>query len=111
MAGKILRRDTGSENVLPHYICSSHNAPLHPGDSGGPVVSTDGGLGGINADAVIGRPRWLSFSVETLSSAAERPDLEWLRQLIEQDAAAQSGAKTHQFEERARDGGKEPGSI
>ena len=110
MAGKILRLDTGSETVLPHYICISHDAPLGPGDSGGPLVSTDGRLVGINSDVVIGRPRWLSFSVETLSSDAERPDLEWLSQLIQQDAAAQSGAKTNQFKERAGDGGVEPGS-
>ena len=109
MAGKILRLDTGSATVLPHYICVSHYAPLHSGDSGGPLVSTDGRLVGINSDAVIGRPRWLSFSVETLSSDAERPDLEWLRQLIQQDAAAQSGAKTNQFKERAGDGGMEAG--
>jgi S1-C subfamily serine protease len=110
MAGKILSLDAGSETVLPHYICISHDAPLHPGDSGGPLASTDGRLVGINSDAVLGRPRWLSFSVETLSSDAERPDLEWLRQLIEQDTAAQSGPKTNQFKERARDGGMEPGS-
>ena len=110
MAGKILRLDTGSETVVPRYICVSHDAPLCPGDSGGPLVSTDGRLVGINSDAVIGRPRWLSFSVETLSSDAERPDLEWLRQLIQQDAAAQSGAKTNQFKERAGDGGMEPDS-
>src|SRR5665213_9289 len=110
MAGKILRLDTGSEAVVPRYICISHDAPLHPGDSGGPLVSTDGGLVGINSDAVIGRPRWLSFSVETLSSVAERPDLEWLRQLIEQDVAAQSGAKTSQSKERAGNGGMEAGS-
>ncbi|MGO8678994.1 MAG: serine protease [Limisphaerales bacterium] len=96
MAGKILRLDTGSETVLPHYTCISHDAPLTFGDSGGPLASTDGRLVGINSDAVIGRPRWLSLSVETLSTDAERPDLEWLRQLIQQDAAAQSGAKTTQ---------------
>jgi S1-C subfamily serine protease len=97
LAGKILRLDAGSETVLPHYICISHDAPLHPGDSGGPLVSTDGRLVGINCDAVIGRPRWLSFSVETLFSDAERPNLEWLSQRIEQDAAVQSGAKTSQL--------------
>ena len=110
MAGKILSLDAGSEIVLPHYICISHDAPLHPGDSGGPLASTDGRLVGIDTDAVIGRPRWLSFSVETLSSDAERPDLEWLRQLIEQDVAAQSGAKASQSKERAGDGGMEAGS-
>jgi len=103
MAGKILRLDSGSETVLPHYICISHDAPLHAGDSGGPLVSSDGRLVGINSDVIIGRPRWLSFSVETLFGEAERPDLEWLRQLIEQDAAAQSGAKTNQFKERGGD--------
>jgi hypothetical protein len=110
MAGKILRLDAGSETVLPHHICISHDAPLHPGDSGGPLASTDGHLVGINCDAVIGRPRWLSFSVETLSSDAERPNLEWLRQLIQQDAAAQSGAKTNEFNRGAERGGMEPGS-
>jgi len=110
MAGKILRLDTGSETVLPRYICISHDAPLHAGDSGGPLVSTDGRLVGINSDAVIGRLWWASFTVGTVYSDAERPDLEWLRQLIEQDAAAPSEAKTNQFKDRAGDSGMEPGS-
>jgi serine protease Do len=110
MAGKILKLDTVSETVLPHYICISHDAPLRPGDSGGPLVATDGRLVGIDSDAVIGRLWWASFSVGTVYSDAERPDLEWLRQLIEQDAAAQSGGKTNQFKERAEDGGMEAGS-
>jgi S1-C subfamily serine protease len=109
MAGKILKLDTHSETVVPHYIGISHDAPLRAGDSGGPLVSTDGRLVGINADAVIGRPRWLSFSVETLSGDAERPDLDWLRQLIEQDAAAKSGGETSQFKVRDGNCGMERG--
>ncbi|HEY3856535.1 MAG TPA: serine protease [Verrucomicrobiae bacterium] len=106
MAGKILKQNAGLKTVLPHYICISHDAPLHGGDSGGPLVSTDGRLVGINTEAIIGRPRWFSFSVEVLSSDAERPDLEWLRQLIEQDATAQSGGKSNQSKVRAKDGEK-----
>jgi hypothetical protein len=108
MAGKILRLDTGSETVVPHYICISHDAPLHAGDSGGPLVSTDGRLVGINSDGVIGRLWWASFSVGTVYSEAERPDLEWLRQLIQQDAAAQSGTPTNQVKKLAGNGGIEP---
>jgi S1-C subfamily serine protease len=103
MAGKILKLDTGSTTVLPHYTCVSHDAPLHSGDSGGPLVSIDGRLVGINCDAVIGRPHFISFTVETLSGEAQRPDLDWLRRLIEQDAAAQSRAESDQFKERTED--------
>ena len=104
VAGKVLRLDTGSETIFPHSTRVSYDAPLHPGDSGGPLVSTDGHLVVINYNEVIGR-LWRLFAVGTVSSDAERPDLEWLRHLIQQDAAVQSGGKTNQFKQHAGGGG------
>jgi hypothetical protein len=88
MAGKILRLAQGSEAVLPHYICITHDAPLHHGDSGGPLVSTDGHLVGINCSVDV-ELQWKHFSIEPVSGDAQRPDLEWLSQLIRQDVTLQ----------------------
>jgi len=101
MGGKIFGQDPGSVTVLPHYIFISHDAPLHPGDSGGPLATTDGRLVGINCDGVVPHLKLLPFVTKTPYSEAQRPDLEWLKQLIQQDATTQSGAKTNQFKERA----------
>jgi S1-C subfamily serine protease len=92
MAGKVLGRAEGSESVLPHYGRIVHDVPLRRGDSGGPLVSMDGRLIGINVsfDTSI---QWKSLTSEPVSGTAERPDLDWLKQLIEQDVATQSGAK------------------
>jgi len=88
MAGNILRLAQGSEAVLPHYICITHDAPLHHGDSGGPLVSTDGHLVGINCSVDV-ELQWKHFSIEPVSGDAQRPDLEWLSQLIRQDVTLQ----------------------
>jgi S1-C subfamily serine protease len=95
MAGKILRLAPGSEAVVPHYICISHDAPLHHGDSGGPLVSTDGRLVGINCSLDV-EFQWRRFSIEPVSADAQRPDLEWLGQIVRQDVTLQSGAATNQ---------------
>jgi S1-C subfamily serine protease len=94
MAGKILRLAQGSEAVHPHYICITHDAPLHHGDSGGPLVSTDGRLIGINSSVKV-EFQWELFSMEPVSDNAQRPDLEWLSQLIQQDVALQSGTSAN----------------
>jgi S1-C subfamily serine protease len=85
VAGRISKvSEVLSANSL-NYIVVSHSSPLRPGDSGGPLVLSDGRLLGIN---VIVRPdfRWshLSFGQH---SEAHRPDLVWLRKVIDADAA------------------------
>ncbi len=94
MAGKILRIAGGPEAVVPHYTRISHDAPLHHGDSGGPLVSIDGRLVGINCNLDL-EFQWKHFSIEPVFADAQRPDLEWLGQLIQQDATRQSGARTN----------------
>lgn len=95
MAGKILVVAPGPEAVVPHYICISHDAPMHHGDSGGPLVSADGRLIGINYNMDV-EFQWKHFSIEPVSGDAQRPDLEWLGEIIRQDVARQSGGSTNQ---------------
>jgi hypothetical protein len=95
MAGKILNLSEGPQARPPHYTVVSHDAPLRHGDSGGPLMSTDGHLLGINVGAELGF-RWRRLSVEPLYADAHRPDLEWLRQIIEQDVTLQSGTTANQ---------------
>jgi len=71
MAGKILNL--------------SDDSPLRRGDSGGPLVLSDGRLIGINVSET------LDFKVSQLSfepahSEANRPNLAWLREIIDKDA-------------------------
>jgi S1-C subfamily serine protease len=109
MGGKILRLAQGSEAVLPHYICITHDAPLHHGDSGGPLVSTDGRLVGVNRSVHM-EIQWQRFSMKPVSGEAQRPDLEWLSQLIRQDVTLHFGAPTNQAKKFAGKGGSEPGA-
>ncbi len=108
MAGKILRLARGPEPVIPRYICMTHDAPLHHGDSGGPLASLDGRLVGINRSVHV-EFQWQRFAMEPVSGEAQRPDLEWLRQLIRQDVTLHAGGPTNQFEQLAGDDGMEPG--
>jgi S1-C subfamily serine protease len=108
VAGKILRLTKGSKAISPHYLRISHDAPLHHGDSGGPLAFTDGRLVGINSSVEV-QFQWKHFSFEPVSCNAERPDLDWLRQVIRQDATVQSGATTNQIKRGAGGGGMKAG--
>jgi hypothetical protein len=89
MAGKILKVSDGSGTSPPHYTVISHDSPLRHGDSGGPLVLSDGRLLGINVSGDIGI-QWKQLLIEPLYYEAHRPDLEWLREVIDKDAALQS---------------------
>jgi S1-C subfamily serine protease len=56
-----------------------HLAPLHPGDSGGPLTSPDGRLLGINTELELSPFRSKPLGI------AERPDLNWIREIIAKD--------------------------
>jgi hypothetical protein len=89
MAGKILKVSDGSGTSLPYYTVISHDSPLRHGDSGGPLVLSDGRLLGINVSADVGI-QWRHFLIEPLYCDAHRPNLEWLREVVDKDAALQS---------------------
>jgi S1-C subfamily serine protease len=58
-----------------------HSAPLAEGDSGGPLATRDGKLIGVE---VLARAVLIGDS----QGVALRPDLNWMRQMIEKDRAA-----------------------
>ena len=85
MAGRVLKVSEALSADSLDYTVVSHSSPLRPGDSGGPLVLSDGRLLGIN---VMVRPdfQWSHLSFEQ-HSEAHRPDLLWLRKIIDADAA------------------------
>jgi S1-C subfamily serine protease len=89
MAGKLLNVSEKTNLLAPSYTIVSHNVPLRRGDSGGPLVSTNGCLLGINV-RWIQDFQWSHLSLGPPRNEADRPDLKWLQQIIDQDAALQS---------------------
>ena len=89
MAGKILNVSDESGTSSPHFTVISHNSPLRHGDSGGALVLSDGRLLGINVSETLDF-QWSHLSFEPEHSAAHRPNLEWLREVVDKDAALQS---------------------
>jgi len=89
MAGRVLKVSGALGKDSLYYSVVSHSSPLRHGDSGGPLTLTDGRLLGINVIASPGF-QWnhLSFAIEY--GEAHRPDLVWLRKVIETDAASPS---------------------
>ena len=80
----------------PSYSVIQHNAPIVPGDSGGPVLDGKGRLIGINSAVEWGIPvsQWLGIvfglapgqvNVREYVATAIMPDPVWLRELIEND--------------------------
>jgi hypothetical protein len=66
-----------------------HSGPMHAGDSGGPIATQEGRLIGVS----VKYGGWMLFfrglKREPMSLAV-RPDLNWLRQVVEADVALQS---------------------
>lgn len=65
------------------------DGPWHPGDSGGPIISVDGRLLGITVGgqgALLVGDTLFRIPNEKIKIGALRPDLNWLRQVIEADA-------------------------
>lgn len=84
IAGKLLTVPT--YDITPaKTVIYTDDLPVHPGDSGGPLIDTQGRLIGINITVttyrVLGRP--YKFIGEAI-----RPDPVWLKQLIEEDYIA-----------------------
>ncbi len=88
VAGTVTKIDRRA-SAAPAFEFVYHETPLHGGDSGGPLTTTDGKLIGINTGAGslrIGPFRWLV-------ARAERPDVAWLRRVIEDDYAKSAAEK------------------
>jgi len=83
LAGKILWISGGDWGLPPAVTIIAHDAPLHRGDSGGPLASPEGRLLGIDV-SVEPELKWRRLT----QARALRPDLEWLRRIIDQDAAS-----------------------
>jgi hypothetical protein len=86
MAGKVLEVSKASSAGPLDYSVVFHSSPMRPGDSGGPVVLSDGRLLGINV--IINFDfQWSHLALNFEHTQAHRPDLAWLRKVIDADAA------------------------
>jgi len=85
IAGKISAMHAQPKSS-PRWSYIAHSSPGQEGDSGGPLVSTDGRLIGINIQVD------MQFFIRRLTprtnTYAVRPDLEWLKKVIDEDQQA-----------------------
>ncbi len=72
--------------LVPPTTRFDHSAPIHGGDSGGPLATMDGRLLGINTEVFLAFLGWHY-------GRAIRPDLDWLRQIIDEDFSKRSASK------------------
>lgn len=75
-----------ADGVGYHYIL--HDSPLAPGNSGGPMIDQKGRLIGVNIEGAAAHPAF--HDPKRRYAIAVRPDLDWLKRVIEADAAAQA---------------------
>jgi S1-C subfamily serine protease len=92
LAGKILALSTQG-GVKPDRLRISSDAPLHGGDSGGPLILRNGRLVGINAQGLIvfGRSMQVPFLPRAYSY---RPNPESIKAIIDEDFARRSSANS-----------------
>jgi S1-C subfamily serine protease len=102
-AGAILRCMPGS-GARAGWATLLYNGPMHQGDSGGPLMDLDGRLLGINVAGTAWpvllphKGKWVGYAV--------RPDLGWLRRLIDEHAATHSSTNNPEPNQHAGgDGG------
>jgi len=88
LAGKIVTFRQKEKGRIP-YAWIRHDVPIAQGNSGGPAMDLEGRLAGINV-AWEGKLKWTSYTIQQSGGIALRPNLEWLRWMIEQDLAAHS---------------------
>jgi S1-C subfamily serine protease len=85
-SGVALKLEPWAGPAVPAGMTLYHTGPMHLGDSGGPLANPDGQLIGINVGD-IHELDILRFSYQK-ASRAHRPDLDWLRDLMESDFAS-----------------------
>lgn len=71
----------------------THSAPFTPGDSGGPMLSAEGELLGINTSLVLTKSKWLPFGLGPWHyehGVSFIPDPAWLNSIIQSDRAWRS---------------------
>jgi hypothetical protein len=87
VAGRILEVSNALSAGALDYSVLFHTSPMRLGDSGGPVVLSDGRLLGINVIMKFDF-QWSHLALNFAHTQAHRPDLAWLRKVIDADAAS-----------------------
>jgi len=90
----VLKASESLSGGFMDYSVVTHSSPFRPGDSGGPLVLSDGRLLGINV-IVKCDFRWRRFSFEFDHSEAHRPDLAWVRKVIDADASLRAMSRAN----------------
>ncbi len=84
-------RSINEPRTAPSGVTSTevtHTAPFTPGDSGGPILSEDGELIGINSQMVLTTSGWLPFALGRLRydhGVCFIPDSDWLNSILQRD--------------------------
>jgi S1-C subfamily serine protease len=86
-AGKIVKLSS-AEGALNPYVRISHSAPIHAGDSGGPLINRHGELLGINARGWLWNGRYVQLPF-VARGYAFRPIVGALQRIIDDDAAGE----------------------
>jgi hypothetical protein len=81
-AGRVL----GVKRTFEHATMVRHDMPLRHGDSGGPVVTPDGKLVGVESETFN-----QVFAFKSYEEAC-RPDPSWIEKVIEEDRRQHAGA-------------------
>ena len=87
LGGQVLEVGKGTGKVGDLKVVT--DVPLRPGDSGGPLLDAEGRLIGINVSVDVFYSFWIPAHW-TITQTTVRPDLKWLSETIEADAATQT---------------------